>query len=139
MQHPKPNVEIDGTDVTAHLRGTVRVAQDPPDDAPSEFEMTEEQEQKPGANWRDLYLQPVIRAIRNRFDLPKGSVTLVGPKKKTPFGDDSLGFELTGHVRFEDFKPPTKQYGRAPYRFTCSVSPEGELLLPVELQGSPVE
>ena len=103
---------------------------------PSEFEMTKELEKDPGANWRDLYLQPIIRAIRNRFDLEKGQVRLVSPKKKIPFGSDTLGFEVIGHVRFEEFTPSADEYGQSPWSFRATVDTNGELILPVEVTGN---
>jgi len=132
----------------------LRTAQDPPEEdlaldlppvddpalggegEPSEYEMSEQLEKDPGANWRDLYLQPVIRAIRNRFDLEKGQVKLVSPKKKIPFGSDTLGFEIAGHVRFEDFTPGQDEYGKSPFRFRAVVDTNGELILPVEVTGN---
>ncbi|KKN56102.1 hypothetical protein LCGC14_0575800 [marine sediment metagenome] len=107
----------------------------PTADEPSESEMVQELEEEPGANWEDLYLQPIIRAIRNRFDLEQGQVKLLGPKKKVPFGSDTLGFDVVGHVRFDAFTPPADEYGDAPYRFTASIDPNGELQLPVEVVG----
>lgn len=120
------------------LLRALRTAQEPEPESeePSESEMVEQLEEDPGANWRDLYLQPIIRAIRNRFDLDRRTVTLLGPTKKVPFGSDSLGFNITGHVRFKDFVPPEDQYGKAPYRFTATVDPDGELQLPVEVTGN---
>jgi len=111
----------------------IKTAEEP--EEPTETEMVEELEEEPGANWRDLYLQPIIRAIRNQFDLPEGQVTLLGPAKKVPFGSDTLGFNITGHVRFQDFSPNVNEYGRSPYRFTAHVDPNGELQLPVEVLG----
>lgn len=116
---------------------TLRTAQELPENEvePSESEMVERLEEEPGANWRDLYLQPIIRAIRNRFDLQQGQVLLLSPRKKVPFGSDTLGFDITGHVRFENFTPDAQQYGDAPYRFTAHVDPNGELQQPIEVQG----
>ena len=142
--------QIGQTTMTKQLR----TAQDPPEEdlaldlppvddpalggegEPSEYEMSEQLEKDPGANWRDLYLQPVIRAIRNRFDLEKGQVKLVSPKKKIPFGSDTLGFEIAGHVRFEDFTPGQDEYGKSPFRFRAVVDTNGELILPVEVTGN---
>jgi hypothetical protein len=109
-----------------------------PDDPnkPSETKMVEQLEDEPGANWRELYLQPIIRAIRNRFDLPEGAVTLMGPKKQVPFGSDTLGFDITGHVRFQDFVPPAAEFGSEPFSFVANVDPNGELQLPVEINGA---
>ena len=106
---------------------------EPSGSEPSESEMVEQLEEEPGANWRDLYLQPIIRAIRNRFDLERGQVRLLGPKKKVPFGSDTLGFEITGHVKFVDFEPPVDQCGTSPYRFIAHIDPNGELQMPVEI------
>ena len=123
----------------------LHVAADPPDDLlggdaagdePSESEMVTQLEDEPGANWRDLYLQPIIRAVRNRFDLQRGQVSLLGPRKKVPFGSDTLGFDIEGHVRFTDFEPPTEDFGTAPYRFIAHVDPNGEIQLPVEIEGA---
>lgn len=122
---------------------TLHTALDLPDDpmgaeddtGPTEVEMVERLEEEPGANWRDLYLQPIIRAVRNRFDLEPGQIKLLGPKKKAPYGSDALGFDITGHVRFEDFTPPANDYGDGPYRFTAHIDPQGELQTPVEVAG----
>ena len=103
---------------------------------PSEYEMTKQLEKDPGANWRDLYLQPIIRAIRNRFDLEKGQVRLISPKKKIPFGSDTLGFEVVGHIRFDDYTPDRDDYGDSPFRFRAAVDINGELVLPVEVTGN---
>ena len=108
----------------------------PEHDGPDEYELVNQLEEDPGANWRDLYLQPIIRAIRNRFDLEKGQVKLLGPKKKVPFGTDTLGFDVQGHVKFDDFVPPEDQHGTSPYKFTAHVDPKGELMLPIEVRGT---
>jgi len=133
------------------MKSKLHVAADPPDDLlggeplggepatdePSESEMVTQLEDEPGANWRDLYLQPIIRAIRNRFDLERGQVSLLGPRKKIPFGSDTLGFDVEGHARFNDFEPPTDKYGTAPFQFVAHINPNGELQLPVEIKGAP--
>jgi hypothetical protein len=98
--------------------------------------MVQQIEEEPGADWRDLYLQPIIKTIRSRFDLDKGQVSLVGPAKKVPYGADSLGFEITGHVRFKDFVPSEEEFGKKPYRFTATISPDGEILDPVIIEGT---
>lgn len=112
---------------------TLKLAQEP--EEPSEAEMVEELEEDPGANWKELYLQPVIRAIRNRFDLQEGQVTLLSPRKETPYGSDTLGFVIVGHVQFNDFEPSEDEVGAPPYQFYAQVNPAGELLLPVKIQG----
>lgn len=106
---------------------------------PSESALVDQLEEDPGANWEEVYLQPVIRAIRNKFDLEEGQVVLVGPKKKVPFGTDTLGFDITGHVRFEDFVPPEDQAGTAPFKFVAHVDPQGELMLPIEVRGGAMD
>lgn len=105
-------------------------------DEPSESEMVQNVEEDPGANWRDLYLQPIIRMIRSRFDLEKGQVSLVGPSKRVPYGSDTLGFEITGHVRFKEFVPSKDEFGSSPYRFTASVTPKGEVMEPITIEGA---
>lgn len=139
LQHLRKEV----LEVVPHQAAFQKVALDeiPPEDVEpldedvEESEMVEELEESPGANWRDLYLQPVIRAIRNRFDLEKGQVRLVSPKKKVPFGSDTYGFDIVGHVRFENFEPDYDQFGGAPYKFRAHISVSGELQSPVEIQG----
>ncbi len=108
-------------------------------EGPSKSKLVDQLERDPGAHWKDLYLQPIIRAIRNRFDLEKGQVVLVGPRKKVPFGTDTLGFDVQGHVRFEDFVPPEDQHGTAPFRFLAHVDPQGELMLPIEVRGGAMD
>jgi hypothetical protein len=129
----EPGLDVPGLDELAPLDDDAALGDE---GEPSEYEMTEELEKDPGANWRDLYLQPIIRAIRNRFDLEKGQVRLVSPKKKIPFGSDTLGFEVIGHVRFEDFTPSADEYGKSPYSFRATVDTNGELVLPVEVTGN---
>jgi hypothetical protein len=107
----------------------------PLDEEAEESEMVEELEESPGANWKELYLQPIIRAIRNRFDLEKGQVKLVSPKKNVPFGSDTYGFDIVGHVRFENFEPDYDKFGGAPYKFRAHISVDGELQSPVEIKG----
>jgi len=106
------------------------------DNKPSEQEMVQKLEEDPGANWKELYLQPIIRAIRNRLDLDPGQVSLVSPKKRVPYGSDTLGFDIVGHVRFENFVPDRDEFGESPYRFKAHVSVEGNLQVPVAVQGS---
>lgn len=117
-------------------QGRIYVAQDPlEEEPPSESEMVEELEDEPGANWRDRYLQPIIRAIRNQFDLDEGQVKLMGPRKAVPFDTDAYGFEIRGHVRFEDYRPDQENYGVPPYRFTAIINPEGELMSNIRIEG----
>lgn len=78
-------------EVRSRRAAFLRLAQDPMTDEPSESKMVQQAEDEPGANWRDLFLQPIIRMIRNRFDLEKGQVALVGPTKQVPYGSDTLG------------------------------------------------
>lgn len=113
----------------------LRLAQDPAV-GPTEPEMVEKLEDDPGANWRELYLQPIIRTIRNRFDLEKGQVSLVGPSKRVPYGSDTLGFDITGHVRFKDFVPSQEEFGKQPYRFTATITPDGEVMEPINIEGT---
>lgn len=121
---------------------SLRLAQDPEDEDPElldeeeeEADMVVELEESPGANWEELYLQPIIRAVRNRFDLEPGQVKLVSPRKKVPFGSDTYGFDIVGHVRFDNFEPDYDEFGGAPYRFRAHISVDGELQLPVEVKG----
>lgn len=127
---------------------SLRLAQDPEDselldeddselldEEEEEAEMVTELEESPGANWEELYLQPIIRAIRNRFDLKPGQVKLISPRKKVPFGSDTYGFNIVGHVRFDKFEPDYDKFGKAPYRFRAHISVDGELQLPVDIKG----
>jgi hypothetical protein len=118
-----------------HYQGKLYVAQEPNEEGPSEGEMVEELEEEPGANWRDLYLQPIIRAIRNQLDLAEGQVKLLGPRKVIPFDTDAYGFEIRGHVRFDNFVPDQESFGRPPYRFTAIINPEGELMSNIRIEG----
>lgn len=126
------------------------VAQDPiadplaeeeesPEEGPTEEQLVEEQEKEPGMTWRDRYQQPLIRAIRSLFDLEKGQVKLLGPRKEVPLGSDAYGFDIVGHVRFEDYSPDENRYGKPPYRFKVHVDGEGQMSKRVEIMGRSID
>jgi len=120
------------------------VAQDPmmpggEPEAPTEEELVQDIEEDPGTEWQERYLQPIIRAIRSRFDLERGQVMLVAPRKETPFGTDAYSFRITGHVRFEDFSPDTSEFGEPPYRFLARVKPDGQLSKRIEVYGHEID
>ena len=68
------------------------------------------------------------------FDLDKGQVVLSDYKKISPYGSDSFGFAIIGTVRFRDFLP--EDSGNPPYSFYAQIEPDGNLVLPVIIQGS---
>lgn len=121
------------------------VADDPvdmtqgPEEAPTAQEVVEEVEEEPSSEWRQTYLPAIFKMIRNQFDLKKGQVVLLGPRKETEYVSDAYGFDITGHIRFEDFEPDQGKYGLPPYHFKINVNPEGELSKLILIEGQPLE
>lgn len=119
------------------VKGRVYVQAEEPPEAPSEEEMVQTVEESPAAKWRE-YLQPIIMELRNQFGLEHGSVSLLNPRIQTPAGTSTLGFNIVGHIRFQ---PDTsadvvEKYGFEPYKFTATVTPQGNLASPITIQGS---
>ena len=117
-----------------------RLAQDPPtvDTGPSSEEMVEELRSSPSENWRE-YLQPIIISIRNQYGLDLGQVKLLGPRlfgkeKTTP----AYGFSIGGHVKFDPAPPDQvrEDHGLPPYKFKATITPEGELVSSIKIEGS---
>ena len=105
-----------------------------PVESPSESKMVQDIEEAPAEEWRQ-YLQPIIKALRQQLGFDAfGSVQLLSPKLENTFGSPDYGFNIVGFVKTKEVVDQD-QYGIAPYRFTATISPEGELVTPVDFVG----
>lgn len=101
---------------------------------PTETEMVQQVEDKPVDDWR-RYLQPIIRTLRQQLGLDHaGAISLLTPVVRNPFGSPDLGFTIDGFVRVQDPLDEQK-FGKPPYKFSAKISPEGDLMVPVEFVG----
>jgi len=91
-------------------------------------------EKSPSIDWEDKYLHPILVVLREMFDVEQEQISIDNYRKISPFGDDRFGFAIVGTVIFKDFLP--EDYGNPPYMFFAQISPDGELMLPIEVEGN---
>jgi hypothetical protein len=84
-------------------------------------------------SWRDN-LQEVLDAIRDQLGFERGHLKLVGSKQDLPYGTPEYGYDIVGYLK-SDVPLNKEEYGDPPYEFRASISPDGELMPPVNIVG----
>jgi len=108
----------------------IKIAQDPPEEGPTEEELVDKFEDSPQANWKE-FEQLIIRVLQTQYGTP---VTLIGTELESDYGGPESGFNIKGFLKFPEGRPLSilDEFGEAPIVFRAYIA-DGELVEPITL------